>query len=360
MSHYLQNEYFQDEEPDSGEFVVERAQFRPKEDIADAVRKMMYRFFFLAILLSGIILTFTYRETIFNPWPDQVEIVKIGTDDAEVKADMKTLMEQKQKLEEQNEVLKLVNMRQIDPGFPLNNYNRELILKHWPHLIQGYTSTQIKDVLVALDMRLDAKGNPRTLTAEEIATLDKEHGKNRKIRQKTQSALMMSVGDVEFPADDTAEDDFVEVAANAGETEKPANVPEVKKAEKKPSAKTQAKKNGKPPKKTVDPLRAELTDMVMGQTQQMVDRVLHPVREERVYVEDTYDETEEVAEDEDNSAGKVTEETPDAAAEGPKTGAAAPKVEIKTPVVYDVDALDAVLGVGKHAKESSAEDEEEE
>lgn len=328
MSHYLQNEYFRDEEPDGEEYVVERAPFRPKEDVVDVVNRMLYRFLFLGVLLMGIILTFTYKERIFNPPPGPDAIAGIQIDDAEEKA---KLREAQQKLKitlEQNDVMKLVNARHLDPNFPLNDYNRGLIIKHWPHVIQGADSQSVQMTLDILDMRYDEHGNPRNLTPEEIAVLDKKYGKNRKFRHKL-SAIMMA----ELEAEEEVLPEAVaveEAVAAEGEALKP----EV--AEKAPEE--SPKKAVKRKKKERDPLHAEVMDFVMGQTQQMVDSVLNPVSVEPE--EDEYEEYEEEVEE----VKEPVRLTP------PKT------VVEKVPEVYDVDALDAALGMKNGAEEAVEDD----
>ena len=174
MSHYLQNEYFQDEEPEDGEYVVERAPFRPKEDVVDVVNKMLYRFFFLGVLLMGIILTFTYKDAIVNPAPQQEMVEEMKRKDIEIQLENERLRQQLRRTQEEGEVMKLVNARHLDPEFPLNNYNRELIIKNWPHVIQGADSQSVKITLEILDMRYDENGLPRNLTPEEVAVLDKK------------------------------------------------------------------------------------------------------------------------------------------------------------------------------------------
>lgn len=351
MSHYLQNEYFQDEEPEDGEYVVERAPFRPKEDVVDVVNKMLYRFFFLGVLLMGIILTFTYKDAIVNPAPQQEMVEEMKRKDIEIQLENERLRQQLRRTQEEGEVMKLVNARHLDPEFPLNNYNRELIIKNWPHVIQGADSQSVKITLEILDMRYDENGLPRNLTPEEVAVLDKKYGKNRKLRHKVNSALMASVGESEDVSPEAGEEEETaaenQVAQNP-EGEKPvAEKPEVKNgnggaavAEKSPE--NPPKKVVKRKKKEQDPLRAELTDFVMGQTQLIMDSVLRPAVEPE---EEEYEEYEE----------EVTEE---AEAEAPVNPAAevkpaAEKVEEEPPVdvVYDVDALDAALGMKKDAEE---------
>lgn len=353
MSHYLQNEYFRDEEPDDGEYVVERGTFRPKEDVVDVVNRMLYRFVFLAILLMGIILTFTYKERIFNPPPGRELVKDMETTDIEIQLENKRLQGLLKNTQEQNDVMKLVNARHLDPDFPLNNYNRELIIKNWPHVIQGYTNEEIQATLEILDMRYDENGLPRSLTPEEVAVLDKKYGKNRKIRHKLNSAMMISLGAGEdvLPEEDEGEEIVAaeDAAAESG-AEKPviAKNPVAENGNGKENGAAAEKSPDEPPKNVVkrkkkekDPLRAELMDFVMGQTQQMVDSVLNPVSLEPDE-EEEYEEYEEEVEEE--------EEVKEPVRLAPAKVEDVPAVEEKVPEVYDVDALDAALGVKKNAE----------
>ena len=143
-----------------------------REDVADVLKTFLFRIFFLILLLSGILLAFTFRNEIFNPAPDPTELVaKYEDDRVETDRLIKEQAARKETDTEQIQAMKLVQARQTDRDFPLTAYDRNLIRKYWLMITNGMPNEEISRLMEILDMRYNDEGEVVDLASREVAYL---------------------------------------------------------------------------------------------------------------------------------------------------------------------------------------------
>lgn len=191
MPRHRSDEYIIEEE-DRGDVIVRRAARLPKKEKhhAASVVNSIFWLLVLAIILAGMLLAIIYKDALLprlgvavnqppdsetpdEPYPEAQPPVPSSTTPAVIKT------EKEDKNAEIQTALTAVLERQLDAYFPLTNQHRELIQKHWKHVIEGCTPEEELRFLDLLDMCYDDLGVVRNMTFKEMAIAAKKR-ENRK------------------------------------------------------------------------------------------------------------------------------------------------------------------------------------
>ncbi|MDO4551798.1 MAG: hypothetical protein Q4C96_11175 [Planctomycetia bacterium] len=165
-------------EDDNEEIIIRRRDPQnyqsPREDIADVLRKFLYRMFFLVLIISSILIIIVYKNDILNPPPDTREI---SANIENTEAELRKLKEHQEKTAvtdaEEKMAYDLVQKRQQDRAFPLTVKDRELIRKYWGVISHNQTNEGKKNLLYRLEMRYDDWGNIVDMTLPEREALER-------------------------------------------------------------------------------------------------------------------------------------------------------------------------------------------